>query len=147
MFIATCSIRTLNSTTISKTPGHSKDTWAFVHIPNTLEIPSNERVRVRNAISIYELRVNGWTPCRRSYHIAIHRWSRSLTIYLSIYPCIHTECCINHGTALVFAAVWNRSDWILVPGRFRNLWRNEGIRVKFGFLHPSSRKCCRKCWF
>lgn len=146
MFIATCSIRTLNSTTISKTPGHSKDTWAFVHIPNTLEIPSNERVRVRNAISIYEL--------MDEHRVGVRIISRYiggpgpwLSIYLSIYPCIHTECCINHGTALVFAAVWNRSDWILVPGRFRNLWRNEGIRVKFGFLHPSSRKCCRKCWF
>lgn len=141
-----------NSTvsTISKTPGHSKDTSVLVDIRNTFEIPSV--FEYLNAISTYEGTLMDEHRVGE-YHIAIHR-SRSLTIYLSIYvsihPCIYIYGMLyQYGTALVFAAVWNRSDWILVPvgGRFRNLRWKEGIRVKFGFRINPLAMLSQNRWF
>lgn len=135
------------NSTISKTPGHSKDTSVLVDIRNTFEIPSV--FEYLNAISTYEGTLMDEHRVGE-YHIAIHR-SRSLTIYLSIYvsihPCIYIymECCIN-TEQLWYSQQFGievTEYWYRWEGVFEIFDGRKGFGLSLDFASILS-QCCRK---
>lgn len=80
------------------------------------------------------------------YHIAIHRRGPGLclSIYVSIHPCIHTECCINteqlwysRQFGIEVTEYWWEGVFEIFDGR-------KGFGLSLDFASILS-QCCRKC--